>query len=514
MKHNPLRRVITLWQFCAVCSILTLVLYNIPFLRFVSEHAQMGAMGRAMVLVTMVVLLLTLNFFAYYLVVRLLRIVGRAVVALWLFLSGVCTYFIVTYHTMMDDSMLGNVFNTRYSEASGFVNGRLLLAVVFLGLLPAAWALVQKVNYGSWRQFGKWIGGSLAVALAFVAINFNQVLWVGKYDTELGGLVMPWSYTVNTARLISKYRAANREETKLPDGHFTDNAKSVMVLVIGESARKANFQLYGYDRPTNPRLSELDDLHVFDAHSCATYTTAGVRAILEHKGTSTLYEILPNYLFRTGVDVVWRSANWGEPPVHIDEYVKRDSLAQQYGVTEVYDEVLTLGLKERILQSDKRKVLIVLHTTTSHGPDYPRQYPKAFERFSPVCDNVEDAQKDLEKLRNAYDNTVVYTDHYLRNLVDTLRTLTDWNAAMLYVSDHGESLGEGGLFMHGVPLSMAPREQYEIPLLLWTNNEAHRRIKKVQNTVDQHVVFHTVLDWLSVETPVFNPQQTLFEGEP
>lgn len=514
MKYNPLRRTITLWQYCAVSSVLTLVLYNIPFLRFVFDHAQMGAVERAMITGTMVVLLLTLNFFAYYLVTRLLRMAGRALVALWLFLSGVCTYFIVTYHTMMDDSMLGNVFNTRYSEASGFMNSRLFIAVALLGLLPALWALVQKVNYGSWRQFGKWVGGSLAVAIAFVAVNINQVLWVGKYDTELGGLVMPWSYTVNTVRLISQRHDANRQETMLPDAHFTDDERSVMVLVIGESARRANFQLYGYSRPTNPRLSELHDLHVYDAQSCATYTTAGVRAILEHKATSTLYEILPNYLFRTGADVIWRSANWGEPPVHIDEFVKRDSLARQYGVEEVYDEVLTLGLKERILKSQKRKVLIVLHTTTSHGPDYPRQYPKAFERFRPVSDNVEDAQKDLDKLRNAYDNTIVYTDHYLRNIVDSLRTLHDWNTAMLYVSDHGESLGEGGLFMHGVPLSMAPREQYEIPLFLWTGNETHRRIKKVQNTVDQHVVFHTVLDWLSVESSVFRPEQSLFTDEP
>lgn len=512
MKLRFLKKPLALWQFCAVSSGLTFALYNIPFLQFVYDHADAGVVARAAIMVTIVVLLLTLNFFAYYLVTYLLRVVGRGLVALWLFLSGVCTYFVVTYHTMMDSTMLGNVFNTRYSEASGFFNVRLLLAIVVLGLLPAAWAMVQKVRYGSWKQFGKWTGGSLAVAVAFVLVNFNQVLWVGKYDTELGGLVMPWSYTVNTVRLISQHHDANREEIKLPDARFRDDDKSVVVLVIGESARKANFQLYGYQRPTNPRLSELSDLHVYEAQSCATYTTAGVKAILEPKASSRLYEILPNYLFRTGSDVVWRTANWGEPPVHIDEYVKRKELVEQYGADGAYDEVLTLGLKERIVKSAKNKVLVILHTTTSHGPDYQRQYPSAYERFSPVCDNVEEAQRQLDKLQNAYDNTIVYTDHYLRNLVDTLRTMTDWNAAMLFVSDHGESLGEGGLFMHGVPLKMAPREQYEIPFLLWTNNEEHRRIKKVQNTIDQHVVFHTVLDWLSVESEAFSPQQSLFES--
>ena len=512
MKLRFTSKPLKLWKFAAICSLLTLLLHNIPFLKFVYEHADTSSWERTLIMVTMVVLLLTLNFFAYYLFSFLFRIVGRILVALWLFLSGVCTYFISTYHTLMDASMMGNVFNTRYSEASGFFSPTLVLFVLILGLLPALWSLFQKVNYGTWKQFGKWVGGSLTVAIAFVLININQVLWIGKYDTELGGLVMPWSYTVNTFRLFSMHHDTQKEEIKLPDARFGDDEKSVVVLVIGESARKANFQLYGYDRPTNPRLSELPDLHVFQAQSCATYTTAGTKAILEYKNTSKLYEILPNYLFRTGADVVWRTANWGEPPVHIDEYVGRNELIEQYHWDKgPYDEVLTCGIKERIEQSEKNKVLIVLHTTTNHGPDYQRQYPKEFEVFTPVCARVEDSQKEIDKLVNAYDNSIVYTDNYLRQLVDTLGTMTDWNAAMLYVSDHGESLGENNLFMHGIPMKMAPKEQYEIPLLLWTNNDNHRKVKEIKSTIDQHVVFHTVLNWLSVESEILDQNQSLFE---
>ena len=173
--------------------------------------------------------------------------------------------------------------------------------------------------------------------------------------------------------------------------------------------------------------------------------------------------------------------------------------------------MLTCGIKERIEQSEKNKVLIVLHTTTNHGPDYQRQYPKEFEVFTPVCARVEDSQKEIDKLVNAYDNSIVYTDNYLRQLVDTLGTMTDWNAAMLYVSDHGESLGENNLFMHGIPMKMAPKEQYEIPLLLWTNNDNHRNVKEIKSTIDQHVVFHTVLNWLSVESEILDQNQSLFE---
>lgn len=510
-KINLFNKTIKLWQFAAICSILTLFLHNNPFLNFVWEHAEMGSTERLLIMTTMVVLLLTLNFFAYYLFSFLLRKAGRILVAIWLFLNGVCTYFILTYHTMMDASMLGNVFNTRYSEASGFLNASMLQYIGVLGLLPAVWALTQKVDSGTWKQFAKWAGGSLGIAVAFVLLNINQVLWIGTYDTELGGLVMPWSYTVNTVRLINKHHSQNREEIKLPDARFTDDEKSVVVLVIGESARKANFQLYGYDRETNPRLSELQDLHVYQANSCATYTTEGVKAILEHKASSKLYEILPNYLYRTGADVIWRTANWGEPPVHIDEYQTRSELIEQYQWDKgAYDEVLTCGLKERIQRSQKKKVLVVLHTTTSHGPDYQSKYPQEFEVYKPVCTNVEDAHKELDKLVNAYDNTIVYSDYYMRNLADTLKTMTEWNAALLYVSDHGESLGENNLFMHGIPLKMAPREQYEIPLLLWVNNEDHRKIKKISDTVDQHVVFHTVLNWLSVDSEILAKEKSLF----
>lgn len=500
---------ISLHWYSAICSLITF-LFNIPFLQFAYEHANMGGWGCFQIMATLVLLLLLLNFSVYYLLVFLLRYVGRVIVALWIFLSALCTYFIFTYHVMMDETMLGNVFNTRYSEASGFFSFSLVLSVILFGILPAAWLLGPKIKRGSWKQFGKFVGGGFLISILLVVLSFKQVLWISKYDTELGGLVMPWSYTVNTCRYISHKLAKEEKEIMLPDAHFKDDEKCVMVLVIGESARKANFQLYGYKRPTNPRLSALDDLHVYNAQSCATYTTAGTKSILEYEETDDLYEILPNYLFRAGADVVWRTSNWGEPPVHIDEYKTSEEVAAQYGWEgDIHDEVLTLGLKERIIQSDKNKVLIILHTSTSHGPDYQRQYPADFERFTPVCAGVEEAQDDQTKLVNAYDNTILYTDHFLCDVIDSLRTMTDWHAAMLYVSDHGESLGEDGLFMHGVPMNLAPRVQYEIPMLLWTN-DVSRQVKKVSETVDQHVVFHTVLDWMSVDSEIFKKDQSLF----
>ena len=316
--------------------------------------------------------------------------------------------------------------------------------------------------------------------------------------------------------------AKQAEEIKLPDGKIVDNEKTVVVLVIGESARKANFQLYGYQRDTNPLLSKQPELKVFQATSCGTYTTAGVKAILEPQNSGDLYELLPNYAFRTGVDVSWRTYNWGEPPIHIDEYLNEKDLAKKYpNVNKAYDGLLFAGLRERIESSKKNKVLIVLHTSTSHGPKYTNKYPKEFEVFKPVANNVEEGEKNVSMLVNAYDNTIRYTDFLLDSLINTLRSMTDWNSAMIYISDHGESLGENKIYMHGLPMKLAPKVQYEIPFLVWTSKD-FREYKNVSNkqeapqgelpaVLEQHYVFHSVLNLLSIQSPAYNKDFDIFK---
>lgn len=511
MRLPRIPRISIVW-FCAIMSAFNLVCYHVPFFQFAVTHSEAGVLGRVLLIISLVMLVLALNFFACYLLVFLLRYVGRVIVALTHILSATCVYFIFTYHTIIDESMLSNVFNTRYSEASGFFSWGLFLWIFFLGVLPAVYVLVQRIDYGAWKRFGISSGISIGVSLIVVLLNFNQFLWIGKYDTELGGLLMPWSYTVNTGRLMAQHHEANRQEILLPDCTFNNENKTAVVLVIGESARKADFSLYGYERTTNPRLSAQTGLHALEARSCATYTTAGVKAILEYKPQRTLYEILPNYLYRNGVDVVWRTSNWGEPPVHIAEYKTKQSLGKQHNEPAEYDNILFSHLKQRITQSEKDKVFIVLHTSTSHGPCYYAQYPPEFEVFSPVSKDVETGKNDLPGLINAYDNSIVYTDYLLSNLIDTLRSLQDYQTAMLYVSDHGESLGENGLFMHGVPLKMAPREQYEIPFLVWTSS-GFRELKEQTKEIEQHSVFHSVLNLFSAESPVYNEDYDIFVKE-
>ena len=508
---EALLRPVSLFTFSCIVSIGTLVLYNIPFFKFVIANSNEGAVGVIWLTVSLVAIMLVLNFMMTYLAMFCLRIVGRIVLAILSVINATAVYFILTYNVIIDATTIENVFNTRYSEASGFFNWSLWLFILAFGVLPALFCLLQPVVIGKAKKLGVYCGCSLVVILVFGLLNINQTLFISQHDTELGGLLQPWSYIANTYRIISFSQDEQEEEIKLPDGKITDNEKAVVVLVIGESARKANFQLYGYQRDTNPLLSKQKELKVYEANSCATYTTAGTKAILEPKDCDDLYELLPNYAFRTGVDVSWRTSNWGEPPIHIDEYLTDPELGKLYGMSNAYDDILFKGLRERIESSTKNKVLIILHTSTSHGPQYASKYPKEFEVYKPVARNVEEGEKNVGMLVNAYDNTIRYTDYLLNGLIDTLRSLTEWKTAMIFVSDHGESLGENKMFMHGLPMKLAPKEQYEIPLLVWTSENFRTYKSELPPVLEQHYIFHSVLNLLSIQSPAYNKDLDIFE---
>ena len=273
------RKPISLLAFSCIVSVGTLLLYNIPFFRYVADNSNASVGGHIMLQASLVVIMLALNFMMTYLAMFLLRMVGRIVLAILAIINATAVYFIITYSVMIDATTIENVFNTRYSEASGFFSWTLWLFIFGVGVLPALYCLLQPVVVGKARRLAVCCGSSLAVVLVVALLNYNQTLFITQHDTELGGLLQPWSYIANSIRVASFNMDEQAEEIKLADGKITDQEKAVVVLVIGESARKANFRLYGYQRDTNPLLSKQKELKVYEANSCATYTTAGSKAI-------------------------------------------------------------------------------------------------------------------------------------------------------------------------------------------------------------------------------------------
>ncbi len=493
---------ISLTLFASVLSIFTLLAYHFPFFNYVVGNVE-GGWNSFQITASLAVLMLALNFFAYYLFLFLGRIVGKCLIAFTFIANAVSLYFINTYDTFLTKQMMGNVFNTRYSEASGFFSWALIWYVLLLGVLPCVYLFMQKVDYGKWRRFFANIGISLGLSILIALLNMNNWTWIDRNSTNLGSIIMPWSYTANSIRFWNSQRERNRKEIPLPDARIATPSKDAVILIIGESARRANFSLYGYERPTNPLLAQ-DSVTAFIAESAATYTTAGVKAILDHKPTNKLYEILPNYLNRTGVDVTWRTSNWGQSPLHISKYYDVPALEKMYPQADGrYDGILLESLRDSIAASPADKVLVILHTSTSHGPTYNQKYPAEFEKFTPVCTTVEMSKADRQELINAYDNTILYTDKLVHNAIQTLRDIPDRRGAVIYISDHGESLGEGNLYMHGVPMSVAPKVQTEIPFVIWTNDSTLS--PDPAREASQYNVFHTVLGFLGIDSPVYDP---------
>lgn len=497
-----------LTRISSVLSLFTLVAFHWPFFRLVLGNIEGGFNG---VLITggLGVLMFALNFLIYYLVLFLGRFVGKCILAFTFIGNAISLYFINTYQVLITDKMMGNVFNTRYSEASGFFSWSAVWYLLFLGVVPCIYIFARRFDYGSWKRFFARTGIALAVSLAIALVNMQNWPWIDRNAPKLGSLVMPWSYTVNSVRYYNSVKKQNRKEIPLPNAKIVSDSKDVCVLIIGESARRENFSLYGYGKPTNPLL-EKDSVTALIADAAATYTTAGVKAILDHKPSNKLYEILPNYLNRSGVDVVWRSNNWGEPPVHIDKYYKPKELKERNPeADDRYDGILLAGLREEILSGSKDKMLVVLHTSTSHGPTYYKKYPPEFEVFSPVCTTVEMSKADPKELMNAYDNTIVYTDYLIHSVIEILREIPQRRSCVIFVSDHGESLGEGNLYMHGVPILVAPKEQIEIPFIVWTSDEALEI--DPEKKVGQYHVFHSVLSFLGIDSPIYDESLDIFQ---
>ena len=437
--------------------------------------------------------------------------------------NSLALYFIVSYGVVLDETMMGNVLNTRANEATGFVDPKLAVFVVFLGLVPGLLISNVKIAGSSRRKLVAFGLATLLVGLSWMYANARTWLWLDKNAKVLGGLILPWSYVVNSVRYYED-AVQLHPPALLPEIAGVDPGRAVVVLVIGEAARAQNFSLYGYSRTTNPLLAKDGVVAMPNTRSCSTYTTQSIRCMLsrtgDRAGVRVTEEILPNYLQRNGVEVIWRSNNWGEPPLRVGSRLSADDLRRHChgeGCNESdYDEVLLSDLGKQIREAAATKVFVVLHQAGSHGPEYFKKYPPCFEVFKPVCATVDPQKCTHEELVNAYDDSILYTDFLLSRVIDILRSLGGVASAMLYISDHGESLGEYGLYLHGTPYAIAPKFQTQVPFIVWMSDSfVHRRQLDgkrldVLPAYSQSFVFHSVIGALGLRSSVYDRDLDVF----
>ena len=521
MILDRLRLSLSTTTFIALAAALNALLYHLPLFAFAARNLDLSSFTGNLTLATLLVAL----FFATVLPLTLLSLISHRILKPFCMLmamgNAVAVYFVSTFHAVLDVTMMGNVRNTDFAEAFEYLHPTLIVYLLVLGVLPCCVLARVRIRQTRRLQLAAMALAGLLIMVIWSFLAARTWLWFDENSKRLGGLVMPWSYSINMARYEVPRLMASDVHELLPPATFSSDEKTVVILVIGESARAKNFELYGYHRPTNPLLSESGVIALKNASSCATYTTAAVQCMLSNVDSqlpfAKRFEPLPSYLQRHGVDVIWRSRNFGEPPMKVTTYQKAsDLLANCVGTRCGYDEVLLSGLEQRIKSASSKRVFVVLHQSGSHGPAYYTKYPSEFEKFKPVCKSVELGHCSQQELINAYDNTILYADYFLFRTIGVLKNLQDTSALLIYVSDHGESLGEYGMYLHGIPYSIAPAVQKEIPFIVWMSDEFKRR-KAVQTgrlesqgSHSQRDIFHTVMGAFSMRSDAYRGEYDIF----
>lgn len=462
-------------RFVLVLALLNLVLFQKPLLSFVlSVSSFPDATGWLQILSVQVVqicLFAGVLFLLSVLSVRLMKLF----VALVFVVNAAALYFVLAYNIEIDRSMIANVLNTDTGEAAGLWHWSILPYLSGLGLLPA-W-FVWRIQIQAPKRFLRLLAalGSFGLLVAWLLVTSTTWLWYDQHASRMGSKILPWSYVVNTARHYNKRYLNERVHVLLPPARFAEavpERKQIVVLVIGEAARAANFTLYGYGRETNTYTKDTTLFALPVGQSCTTNTIGSTACILTPEGrkasSHTLSEPLPSYLTRQGIETVYRSNNSGPPPITATVQERAADIAARCTGADcpTGDAALNWGLGDMLERSQAQRIFVTLHQTGSHGPAYFSKYPEAFARFTPECRTVQVAKCTQEELLNAYDNSILYTDYLLADLIAQLERL-EADSVLLYVSDHGQSLGEGGYYLHGLPNSIAPKEQRDVPFLVW-----------------------------------------------
>jgi lipid A ethanolaminephosphotransferase len=455
--------------------------------------------------------------------------------------SAAAAYYMRNYAVMMDPTMIQNILRTDTHEAKEIVSWPMVGAVVAWSALPVAFLWWVRIEHRpllrSFFMRAAAVAGALVVAVLSVLLVSRDITSLMRNQRELRYLITPGNVIYGLAGSLAR-GAHDARATREPVG--TDarlirvamaKKPRVFVLVVGETARAANFSLLGYARATTPELARLDVTAFRNVSSCGTSTEVSLPCMFSTYGRENYDESkirnsegLLDVLVRAGYAVKWFDNQSGCKGVCKGagvEYRKLDSTIAPdlCEGDECHDGILVRALQAELPHVDGNTV-IVLHMMGNHGPAYFRRYPAAFRRFTPDCATAELRRCSREQVVNAYDNAIAYTDHVLAGLVDVLRDAPALDTAMLYISDHGESLGENGLYLHGLPYSIAPVTQTQVPMISWISQQfaadhfVDRRCvdAKAGDALSHDNLFHSVLGLLDVQTSVYKPERDIFEG--
>lgn len=449
------------------------------------------------------------------------------------------TYFMHTYGAVIDKNMMVNVFETNSQEATALVTPQMLLWIAGIGLIPSIALLFIRVRSGKWwytllMRLAAFLG-ALMVIILVASVFYKDYASLFRNNKSIVKMVTPANY-VSAMMKYSQERWFAGDQTLVrigQDAHkgpaiLAQKKKTVLILVVGEASRAANYSLNGYERDTNPQLKQQNVINFPHASSCGTETAVSVPCMFsgmprKKYGADLAHhqEGLLDVLAHAGVNVLWRENDGGckgacnrVPHTDMTQW-KLDQFCKDKSCI---DDV-NFNRLDNVLDGLKQDTVLVIHLMGSHGPAYYQRYPQAYRRFTPTCDTNQIQDCDHQALINTYDNTILYTDSVLGKAIDTLKARqATMNTALIYLSDHGESLGENGVYLHGTPYLLAPEQQTHIPFMFWLSpdyvknfrvNETCLREQAAKQTVSQDNLFSTALGMMNIKSSVYQPQMDI-----
>ncbi|AIL13582.1 hypothetical protein IM40_08985 [Candidatus Paracaedimonas acanthamoebae] len=475
---------------------------------------------------------LALNIFFNFL---FLPYIARPLMSLITLLSALVSYSMDTLGIQYDTEMIRNIFHTDAKEALELINFKSVMWFFGFGIIPASLLWLVKIDYGKplWRELRNRI---VNVLLSFALLCVIGLVFYKEYSVSfrmhksLKYLINPTNYIFSTIKYSKSFYQPKKSFMPIGlDAHKSQlgeklRKKVLLIVVIGETARSQNFSLNGYHVETNPLLAQKKVISLKNVSSSGTSTAFSLPCMFSRHARkdckadiAQTEEGLLDILSRAGFKVLWKENNSGCKGVcdRIPTQKLRENLREN---EESYDENLLEGLQEYInqLQGD---AVIFLHQMGSHGPAYYKRYPKPFKRFTPTCETNQIESCGQSELINTYDNSILYTDYVLSKVIDLLQANPQFYTGMMYVSDHGESLGEKGIYLHGAPYVIAPKEQTHIPWIIWFSDEFikdfHLDLKRLKKDAEvksysHDNLFHSLLGLLHISTQVYDKKLDIF----
>ncbi|MBI4179266.1 phosphoethanolamine--lipid A transferase [bacterium] len=516
----------------AAASVFLTVFYNPAFFRNVWV-VYLPSAKNIPFLISIAVLLPTVIFFLLSIVCS--KHTTKPVLILLFLLSAPACYFMDHYNVVIDHLMIQNIRETNAREAAEWLSFKLFVHFLLLGILPSIFVYRAKMEHGNFkREALSRLTAVVSAALVMYVVVLSMNKHYASFFTAQKSLRF---YTNPTYYLYSAYKYARLNFLRPgpveaigmdAQGSPADAGRDLVILVVGESARADRFSINGYARETNPLLKKEDFINFPGMHACGTSTNIAVPCMFSilgkdhfsrRKAEST--QNILDVLNTAGVSVLWRDNNSSSQGVAA-RVPYEDYLSPKTNPVcdvECRDVGMMAGLEDYIESRPAGDILIVLHQRGSHGPAYYERYPKEFEKFTPACNTPQIEYCTSEEINNAYDNSILYTDYFLSNVIRFLKGYsTRFETAMIYMSDHGESLGEGGVYFHSTPYFLAPEAQRRIPALIWFGDAFKKNLDmeklkiKAKTVSTPDILFHTLLGLMDVNTSVYVQQLDFVDG--